>query len=90
MLCPSLTRASSLLLAVLSVAGCTTPVVSLAPRAHLPPALWQCPAQPLPPADNASDATFFSWVAGTMIAGQGCRDALSIAHTAVEGGYGAQ
>ena len=81
-----LTRASLLLLAMLSASGCTTAVVSLAPQAKLPPALWQCPAQPPIPPDTASDATFFSWVANTMVAGQACRSALAIAHTAVEGG----
>jgi len=73
------------LLVGLSLTGCTTSVVSLAPPPKLPPALWQCPAQPPVPASTADDATFFSWVGSTMLAGQGCRDALATAHTAVEG-----
>ena len=91
MLRPSLTRASSLLLATLSLPGCgSTAVVSLAPRPQLPPALWQCPAQPVQPTDDADDATFFSWVAATWVAGESCRSALAIAHTAVEGGANAR
>ena len=81
-----LARAWLLPLVLLSLAGCTTAVVSLAPPVKLPPALWQCPDQPPPPVDTADDATFFSWVGATIAAGQGCRSALSIAHTAVEGG----
>ena len=88
MLFRSLVRAWLLLPGLLSAAGCTTAVVSLAPPAKLPPSLWQCPAQPPPPVDTADDATFFSWVGATIIAGQGCRNALSVAHTAIEGTNG--
>lgn len=78
------------LLAVPFLPGCTTAVVSLAPRQTLPPSLWQCQAQPAPIPDDADDATFFSWVAATWVAGESCRSALAIAHTAVEGGANAR
>lgn len=82
------TPALILLLSSPSLAGCgaVQAVATLIPRQPLPAEVWQCPAQPEPPAGGSfDDAALASWVADVAAAGQGCRDQLATAHDIVEG-----
>lgn len=82
---PNRVRALLCLTVASSCVSCGSNVVALAPRQPLPVALWECPARPPLPADDADDATFFVWVATVDQAGDGCRQALAVAREAVEG-----
>lgn len=71
---------------VLSLGACgVTPVVSLAPAQHLPPAMWTVQPRPNPPVTDADDRALFSWVADVLAWGQAGWDALTAAHSAYEG-----
>ena len=80
----------SILLCLLTLAGCCTPTEVPGPAQFLPSpiptSLRTCDSEPLPPQGKITESAFLSYVESVRLAGADCRSTLANAVRSVETG----